>query len=259
MNMQNLLEYLPHFFVVFVRIGAFVIFVPFFNNSAFITFIKVGFVVSLTLLLMPALPLASWELPQTTVAFTLVLAGEAMVGLLTGFVFLTALTAMEVLGNMVGFQMAFSMARAVDPSMGEQKNIISVALIFFSVYLFVVLGGDRYLIKVLAESFRILEPGLFVVTDKLVYRMVGLLATSFVVGFRLASPLVLLLLVIDVTLGVIGKTSQKMQIFFVGLPLKVGLGLLGLTLLLDFIRAIWSGETLLVPERAAELIASLRG
>jgi len=257
--MEMFHDFLPHFFIVFVRIGSFVVFVPFFNNSAFIVFIKVGFVLAMTFLLLPILPLGSWSVPVSLIGFTLILAGEAMVGLLTGFVFLAALTSLELLGQMVGFQMAFAMARALDPAMREQKNLISVVLIFLGVYLFIVFGGDRYLLKTLAESFAILEPGTMVVGEKVLGQMVRLLQAAFIAGLRLASPLILVLLAVDLTLGIIGKTSQKMQIFFVGLPLKVGLGLIGLTMLVDFVRALWSGEALLISERAAELFAMLKG
>jgi flagellar biosynthetic protein FliR len=93
-----------------------------------------------------------------------------------------------------------------------------------------------------------LVPGGFLVTKTVIDELSRLVIHAFDVGFRLAAPAVILLICVDLTLGLIGKTASKMQIFFVGLPLKISMGLFSFGLILGFIMTVWSKDIARFPD-----------
>ncbi len=237
--MNYILKNLPFFMLVFIRISAFMVFVPFFNNANYILVVKVAFGLLMSILIFPVLNTSTWVIPDDILSFILLVTQEILIGLLTALVIIILLFALELVGHVLGFQMAFSMARAVDTTMQSQTNIIGVFLVLVGTILFLSFKGDHYIIYTIKRSFDILSPGLIIISKNLIKSLSQLVTNSFIIGFKLASPAIILLLFVDMTLGVIGKTSQKMQIFFVGLPLKISIGMFSISLILGFIIMIW--------------------
>jgi flagellar biosynthetic protein FliR len=247
-DINTIVAQTPYFMMVFLRISAFMAFVPFFENRGIIMPIKVGFAFLVSLLLFPSMPISSWTIPGHVPGFILVVTQEILVGILMGLTFLILLFGLQLAGRMVGFQMAFSLANVVDPAFGTNSNVLSVLLVLMGTLLVIALGGDHYLLFSLSKSFEILVPGSIAVTKALVTDLSTMIIKAFEIGFRLAAPAVILLLCIDVTLGLIGKTSTKMQIFFVGLPLKISVGLFSISLILGFVLSVWGKEVSRLPE-----------
>jgi flagellar biosynthetic protein FliR len=144
--------------------------------------------------------------------------------------------------------MAFSMANVVDTTFGANANVLSVMMVIVGTMVIVALGGDHYLLYSLNRSFDLMAPGGFLVTKAVIDELSRLVVHAFDIGFRLAAPAVILLICVDLTLGLIGKTASKMQIFFVGLPLKISMGLFSFGLILGFIISIWSKDVSRFPE-----------
>jgi flagellar biosynthetic protein FliR len=234
--------------IVFIRLGAFIAFVPFFNNQNYIMPIKVGFAFFISLLLFPSINTSSWDIPSNLPGFIWVVTGEILVGILMGLVFLIFLFALQLTGRVLGFQMAFSMANVVDTTFGANANVLSVMMVIVGTMIIVSLGGDHYLLYSLNRSFEQLVPGGFLVTKTVIDELSRLVIHAFDVGFRLAAPAVILLICVDLTLGLIGKTASKMQIFFVGLPLKISMGLFSFGLILGFIMTVWSKDIARFPD-----------
>jgi flagellar biosynthetic protein FliR len=146
----------------------------------------------------------------------------------------------------------------VDVTFGDNANVLSVFMVVLGTMLIVTLGGDHYLLYTINRSFEVLIPGTFVVTKPLLSELSRLIVHAFEVGFKLSAPAVILMLCIDLTLGLIGKTASKMQIFFVGLPLKIALGLFGFSLILGFIVSIWAKDIPRFPDIILGLFKNMR-
>lgn len=253
--MDAILNQAPLFVLAFLRVGALFLATPFFNSNQFSAQIKVGFAFFITLLLFPSLPVASWP-PVTTLFGLLAMAvGELVVGLMIGMMVLILLSAVELAGYLAGFQMSFTMAMAFDPNFGEQTNILSSFLSTFALLVFLGVGGDHSVLRVLADSFTRLPPG------GLAFRREGLdliaawLTSAFNLGVRLSAPVVVVLLIVDVVIGVIGKMASKIQIFFVAIPLKVSLGLFLFSGMLGFIVTVWGREVGRLPDLMVRLLS----
>jgi flagellar biosynthesis protein FliR len=164
-----------------------------------------------------------------------------------GFVVLVLVLALEMIGHLLGFQMAFSMATAFDPTFGSTNNILSIFLAMLATWMFLLLGGDHYVLQALHSSFTLLPPGHIVVRRGLLTLFSRLLTGAFAIGFQLAAPVIILLLAVDAVLGLISKTAARMQIFFVGLPLKIAVGLFAFTAILGLVRLVWGGLVMRLP------------
>ncbi len=248
----------PYFLVIFTRITAFLAFVPFFKERAYTRAVKAGFAFMISLLLTPTLPIADWTIPTDLLGFLWIMTGEILVGIVIGFAFLALLLVLEIAGRVISFQMAFSMANVMDATFGTNSSVLSVILLMVGTLVVIMMGGDAYLLLTLKKSFTIIPPGMFASTKSLLHIMSNMIMHAFDLGFRLAAPAVVLLLCVDITLGLIGKTAQKMQIFFVGLPLKIAIGLFSFTLLLDFVGGIWAEEIYSFPKLVMEMLKSMR-
>jgi len=227
--------------VVLVRTGSVVQWVPFFANTGWMSPAKALFSLLLTLLLVPVLPVGTWPIPATAGGLTALLAGEALVGLGMGLVIMIFLFALELVGDMLGYQMAFSMARAVDPGHGSQTNVLSAFLGLVGAIYFLMIGGDHMVLRTLGNSFTWLPPGQLWVRQEVWEGLRNLINHAFVMGIRLALPGVAAMLLLDITLGILGKTTPKVQIFFLGLPMKVGIGLVLFAALVGTVLTLWGG------------------
>jgi flagellar biosynthesis protein FliR len=246
--METIIAQAPYFMLVFVRIGAFMAFVPFFDNQNFIMEMKEGFAFLLALLIFPAITTTSWVIPKNMLGYAMMMGQEVLVGILIGFVFLLVLLALPVAGSLLGFQMAFTMANVIDTTFGDTSDVITTFVVLVGTMVAVTLGADHYLLYALGKSFEVLPPGTMGVSNGFIKDAVLMVTRGFEIGFRLASPALILLLGIDVTLSLIGKAAAKIQIFFVGLPLKIAVGLFCVTIILGFVVSIWGREVEKIPD-----------
>lgn len=258
--MEDILARAPYFMIVFIRLESFLLFVPFFDNPNFSAIpIQTGFAFMIALLLFPAISTGHWVIPDNLLGYMYMMASEIMVGILMGLVLVILLFALQLAGRMLGFQMAFSMANVVDVTFGSDTNVLSVFMVMIGTMIFIAVGGDHYLLLTLKQSFTTLPPGAMTVTKPFLVELSKLVQHAFIVGFKLSVPAVILLLSIDVTLGLIGKTAAKMQIFFVGLPLKIAFGLFSFALIVGFIAEVWAKDIPGIPGVIISLMALLRG
>jgi flagellar biosynthesis protein FliR len=256
--LNQVVAQIPFFMMVFIRISAFLAFVPFFENKAFLPIMKITMALTLSLLLFPTLNFDSWVVPSHLPGFILAVSQEIMIGILMGLTFLILLFGLQLTGRLLGFQMAFSMANVVDATFGDNANVLSVFLVMVGIMVILAMRGDHYFLYALAKSFEILVPGSIAVTRALVDDLSKMIVKAFEIGFKLAAPAVLLLLCVDLTLGLIGKTASKMQIFFVGLPLKISIGLFSFTLILGFILGLWGSEVEKLPQYLLHFFSLMR-
>ncbi len=256
--MELIIQNIPLFMIVFIRFSAFMGMVPFFKNRNFTMTLKISFAFLIAVLVFPSLDVSAWIIPQDMLSFMILIGGELLVGFLMGLVMLIIIFTLELVGHLVGFQMAFSMARAVDSTTDTQTNVIGVILIWVGTMILLSMGGDHYLLYSLRNSFLVIPPGHIVVTRDLINELSKMTINSFVMGFKMASPAIIVLISIDITLGIIGKTASKMQIFFVGLPLKIALGLFMVTLVLGLVQVIWSVRIENLPETFNNLFKMMR-
>lgn len=232
-NLPSTLQ-LQSLFLIFVRVLAILMIAPVFSQRSIPTPAKIGLAALLSLLFLPGVmpqsSSAAAPLPQDLPRFLLVVAQEILIGVLIGFVSNLVFVALDMAAKMMGLQIGFQAANLFDP----MSNIPSTALEQFytllALLLFLAINGHHWLIAALARTFEIAPPGTFELTRLTTERLMALTNETFVAAIRIALPVTAALLLADLGLGLVARAVPQVQVFFLGLPLKMGLGFVVLAL-----------------------------
>ncbi|MFQ5340569.1 MAG: flagellar biosynthetic protein FliR [Anaerolineae bacterium] len=248
--------YLEHLFLLFVRILALLASAPVFGHRSVPALVKIGLAGLLAYLLLQVSsgPLA--PLPGSLGYFLLLTAHEVFLGLLVGFVATLAIIGLTMAGNLVGTEMGLNIANLFSPLTSEpvavagQFYTLLVSLIFLS------LGGHHWLILAIAQTLHFAPVGTFQPDARMLADLIPLSATIFVVALRVALPVFGAIVLTDVALALVARAVPQMNVFMVGLPLKVLVALAAMAVTLPLI-----GPTMdqMLQDGMAQLAAMLAG
>lgn len=245
------------FLLLIVRASGLFLAAPILQHRSFPTTAKVGLIFLLALVSMPALQDVS--IPETLTL--LELAGlavkELMVGVLTGFFFFLLFKAAELAGVITGFQVGLAISQSFDPNAGEQVSIIGRLWVALASLIFLAINGHHLVIQAFADSCRVITPGQMVVSGDTALVMIKYTAYVFVLAIKIAAPVMITLTLTDVALGTIAKLMPTMNIFIVGFPLKIGVGLMVVALSLPVFAYVLEKSTLYLNSGMSELLASM--
>ena len=173
------------------------------------------------------------------------LAGEALVGALSGFAATVAYTAIAFGASLLDFQAGFSMGALYDQTFGTQGAMLERFYSAIAALLFFQTDAHHLVIQGLVQLFVVVPLGTFSLGRINPDLLAQIAASSFVVAIELVFPVMVALLLADVALGVLARVAPQFGIFQIGLQLKVvlALGALALTmpLLLPRLHALFSG------------------
>ncbi|MEA3402297.1 MAG: flagellar biosynthetic protein FliR [Armatimonadota bacterium] len=150
---------------------------------------------------------------------------ELAVGMAMGFAMAALLEALRFGGEVLDLQIGLRAGQLFDPSTGSQSGILSTAYYMVALLLFVAVDGHHWVLRGLGASFAIVPVGRAVVTPGLA-ALVGDLGTSLLVlGLQVAAPVMAALLLADLALGLVARAVPQINVFLVGIPGKIALGL----------------------------------
>ena len=216
---------LEYFLLVLVRVTMFIAIAPFFSmsNTPRNVRIVLGFFISV--LLYYSMPRTE-VVYETLVGYSILVLKEAVTGLLIGFAANICTTIVTFAGHVADMEMGLSMASIFDPATKSQSTISGVYYNYMILLMLILTGMHRYLIKALAETY-ILIPvnGMVFHTDKLLSSMLLFVSNYLMIGFRICLPVFSVMLILNAVLGVLAKVSPQLNMFVVGIQMKVFVGL----------------------------------
>jgi len=178
---------------------------------------------------MPAVALDSW------LAFMLVLQ-QLLIGISLGFAVRLVFAAIELAGEIVGLQMGLNFAGFFDPVSASQSTATSRFFGAMVGWLFIVINGHLLVIAALVDSFKAFPVGEqpFAFLSQALPHQWG--AMIFATGLWIALPMVAMLTFVNLVLGVISRVASQINVFAVGFPITLGVGLLGILLTLPLLQ-----------------------
>lgn len=183
--------------------------------------IKVGFTVLLTLLLVPVIDLPRVLDPGAMVVVAL---REVLIGLAIALCIRLIVAGAELGGHLIGFQMGLSYAALVDPQSGVRNNVLAALYGSLTVFIFLLINGHHDLLRAFAESYRALPVGTGSVADSLSTLVARMFGTMFVLGVRLAAPVVITLLLVEIALGVLARVAPTLNLMATAAPIRLLVG-----------------------------------
>lgn len=207
--------------------------------------VRVSIALFLSFLFTPLLE----PLPVRSVSFGLFafsLLQELALGLLMGYILFLTFAGLQLAGQLVDLPMGFSMVNVLDPQTGGQMPIIGQLYFIIALWIFILVKGDHILLTVLAQSFRLLPVGGEILFAKGLPYMIKAFGNLFLLAVQVALPIFGVLFLTDMGLGVLAKLVPQINVFFLGFPLKIFLGLflliLSLPVLLRWLAVSYSGN-----------------
>jgi flagellar biosynthetic protein FliR len=245
-----MLEKLLGFALVLTRLSAFFLVLPVFGWTNVPVRVRVAVTVLLALFFTYIVPFAVNGDQVTTVEAVLLLANEAVYGLALGLIIVLVFSAVKMCGRIIGRQMGLVMARVIDPLTGDRTQPLGSLLEMIFIILFLSANGHHLFLLIISRSYEAFPAGSIPTINVLAGGVVQAGSVMFLAGLRLAGPILAAFLLLMVALAVLARIVPEMNILFISLPLRVGLGLLMTATFLPFVQefvaefAEWMGKLL---------------
>jgi flagellar biosynthetic protein FliR len=214
-------------------------------------------------LLLPLAFGAAPPIPMATVAspfeYAVRCGGELLLGLGVGYLALLFLTAAQVAGQVMDMELGFAMVNVLDPQFGFQLPLMGSLLNLIGILVFLALDGHLLLVRALRDSVLLLPPGGTGISAGAGELLVRAFATVFVTALKLAAPVVAALFLVSVALGIVARTVPQMNVFVVGLPLRIAVGITVLMLAMPYLGAVLGPALAGAFETINRLLAGLAG
>ncbi len=156
--------------------------------------------------------------------FTLI--QEVLIGLLIGFMVNITFYALQIAGHFFDNSMGFGIVNVIDPNTGTEMPVMGQFNYMVAILIFLAINGHHTMINSLIQSFEIIKPGMFFLKKEAVGIFVKAFADMFFLGFKIGLPIFGTIILVDVALGVIAKLIPQINVFMIGFPVKILLGLL---------------------------------
>lgn len=219
--------------LVATRLAAVFLLTPLFAVAQVPGRVRLFFVLALAVVMVSGLGIAPVQVPETTGQLLRQIGNELFLGLLLAFGLFAAFGAFLFGGRILDFQMGFGVANLIDPATSAQAPLLGTALNLMAVMTFFLLDGHHMIVRGLAWSLQRVPPG-GALRDLAPDAVIAQFGVMFVYGLAVVAPAVLTLLLLDIGMAVAARTMPQVNMFIVGFPLKIFMGLLMLALSLNY-------------------------
>lgn len=217
---------LEYFLLVFMRVATFIFAAPFFSTKGVPNNVKVGLSVFVAYIMYTFGPEHIYPEYNTVLGYCTIMLKEVSVGLLIGLAAQMCTSIVLFAGRIIDMEVGLSMANVFDPTTNEQSSITGALLQYGVMLILYTTGLHRYLLKALMETF-ILIPidGIHIDTDRLLASLITFLSDYIIIGFRICLPVFASITLMNIVLGLLAKLAPQMNMFSVGIQLKLLAGL----------------------------------
>jgi flagellar biosynthetic protein FliR len=207
---------------------------PLFGNVSVPARVKICLGILLALIIAPTVPAMPATEPMS-LAGLLILAQQLVIGMAMGFAMRVVFAGIEMAGEISGMTMGLGFASFFDPQTQARTSAISqfLALLMLMIYL----TTDLHLIvlSTLAKSFDLLPISTHFINNAGLYSVVTLGGRVFSAGVQLSLPIVAALLITNVALGILTRAAPQLNIFGIGFPITIGVGIIMIGILLPYL------------------------
>lgn len=214
------------FLLILCRITSFIFVCPFFGGRQTPNLIKIGFGLLLSTLVYGAAPFYPPNY-NTLIGYSVIVMKEVITGFLVGYAVQLCQMIVNFAGQIVDMQIGLSMVNLFDPATNNQvtvtgslySQVVTVALIISGMY--------RYILSALIDTFTLIPiNGAVIHSDRMLDSIILFLRNYIVIGFRISLPIFIITFITNVVLGVLAKVSPQMNMFSVGIQIKIVIGLM---------------------------------
>ncbi len=241
MSVSVLPEIAALFMLVFARVGTMVMLMPGLGERFVLNRAKLAVAVFITLLMMPiARPLI--VIPADPALLVGVLSAEIAIGLVLGVAARLIMACLQTAGVIVANQIGLGFATAVDPAMGAQNPSIGNFLTILGITLVLVMDIHHLAIQAIVGSYQTLTPGQWPAVGDASQLALMAVTKSFALAVQISAPFIVFGLLFNAGLGILSRLMPQFQVFFLGAPASILIGMAILMAVLGAMMTLFLGE-----------------
>lgn len=214
------------FMLMFARIGTIIMLMPGVGEQTVPSNIRLAFAVATVLVLYPVASSYYTGFPASILGILPVLAGEFLIGLFIGLSIRLVLSAVQLAGTIIAFQIGISFAQSFNAALGVQGTVLDTFMTLLAIVLIFNADLHHILIAGFHDSFMLFPPGQGLPSGDLLTMAIRAIAESFRIGTQISAPFIVFGLLFYLGVGLLQKLMPQAQIFFVAMPANIGFGLL---------------------------------
>lgn len=226
------------FLLILIRSSGIFFISPFFSSQNIPNTMKAGFSFIVSILLAMTLDV---DLNVLEIGFVELIFKELMVGLIIGFISYAFFATFYVMGQIIDMKIGFGMVNVMDPQHRVQVPIMGNFYYILAFLILLSIDGHHIIINALIDSYKFIPIGSFVFSQNVVDLLINIISEVFIIGFKLSAPVVAIIFLTDILLGMLARTIPQMNVFVVGMPLKILVGLLLITVSIPIFHSITTG------------------
>lgn len=245
-----------YFLLILVRISCFVFVAPFYGMQNTPGRVKIGLSIFVSLILCQIVPKESLGYTGI-IGYSIIVMKEGITGLLIGYAANICNSIILLAGNLLDMNIGFSMATEYNPQMQTQASVSANLYSYLVLLLLIATDMHHYIIRAVSDSYQLIPiNGQFFQWDHLLQGMLTYMIDSFVIAFRITLPIFACIMILNAILGIMAKVSPQMNMFAVGMQLKV---LLGLVVMLITIGLFINVSDMIFDEMKRTIVSMIKG
>jgi flagellar biosynthesis protein FliR len=230
-------------FLVFARVGTLVMLMPSFGERTIPVRVRLGIALMLTLIFYPLVRKHIPDPEQLRGLFLFqLLFTELGAGLILGLTARLLGTVLNTAGNLIGQYLGLSFAMMVDPTQGGQGAVLSSFLSLLGIVLVFTSDLHHLVIIAIHDSYQHFKPGSLPDLGDAAAMIMRMMSHTFAIAMQISAPFLVVGLILNVGLGLVSKMMPQMQVFFVAMPLAIGLGFALLAVILTAMMTLYLND-----------------
>ncbi len=213
------------FILIMIRVSVILFLFPVFGSPVVPALTKTGLALVISIILYPVLMVEPKLFPVKTIDFAILVVAELMIGMALSFSITAFFGAVQFAGQIIGFQMGFSMINVVDPQSGVSISMMSQIGYLVVLLIFILLNGHHIILSAVVDSFRLINIGDIYLKAGLLDQLKTMVTALFVLGIKMAAPAMATLLFTSAAFGICAKFVPQMPVLIVAFPVKIAVGL----------------------------------
>ncbi|MBW2317510.1 MAG: flagellar biosynthetic protein FliR [Deltaproteobacteria bacterium] len=231
--------------LILLRVSIILFMFPVFGGMMVPKPVKAGLALMITIVLFPIVRPDPRLFPESLVGSINLILSELVLGLIIGLTIRLFFAAIQLSGQLIGFQMGFAIANVLDPESGTQGSILAQLGYWVALLCFLILDGHHVLLETLANSFSIIKMGSLGIGAGIFNRISEVSGDMFAMAIKIGAPAIAALLLTSAAFGIIARVVPQVNVLIVAFPIKIVVGLfffgISLQILLHFTRQYVTG------------------
>ncbi|WP_207751323.1 flagellar biosynthetic protein FliR [Anaeromonas frigoriresistens] len=213
------------FILVFIRMTGIFIITPIFSRTNIPSIFKVSFALLLSIITFSTISEQGISF-DTEIHLVILIIKELSVGLIIGFISYLFFISLFIAGQIIDTQIGFGMVNLFDPQHNAQVPITGNLYYILALLIFLTIDGHHWFLQAIIKSYSILPLGSISINEGILKQMIYVFSEIFNIGFKISSPILATVFLANILLGIIARTMPQMNVFVVGMPLKIIVGIL---------------------------------